>query len=339
MGMRRSARLAAELADQGVCLGERHLSWHVLRRLCRAADDKTTCGDRDCLRLARLAVRIAGRLVRLPSWRRRPGESPEIALSFGQLATALRFANRLDHAETALRIAFEASPQYFRGVLYRRRAWLRIYQERNKKAVRDAERAVELALEDDRAVALGTLGAALYYRQDFRRSIARYRESLALMDPGDEHSYCGTLVSYAAALAHGTDEEAESALRHCRRLRSQLKRAYAMQRAKLRWVEGLLEKKLGNLAAAWRALEIARRSLLALKAAPEVAAVVADMAEVFTEPRALVLICAEAAEVIAEPHPLAEPLQVLAGTARELIPEAAAALRARAGQLAACPAL
>ncbi len=51
------------------------------------------------------------------------------------------------------------------------------------------------------------------------------------------------------------------------------------------------------------------------------------------------LICTEAAEVIAEPHPLAAPLRELAGAARELIPEAAAALRAQASQLAACPAL
>ncbi len=157
MGMRRSARLAAELGDRCVALGERHVSWHVLRRLCRAAEEKTTSGDLDCLRLAGLAVRIAGRLVGLQRWRRRPAESRELALSFGQLATALRFANRLDHAEIALRVAFEASPPWLKGVLYRRRAWIRIYQGENGKARKDARRAVDLALEEDRAFALGTL--------------------------------------------------------------------------------------------------------------------------------------------------------------------------------------
>ncbi len=339
MGMRKSARLAAELADQGVRLGERHVSWHVLRRLGRAADDKSTCGDEDCLRIAQLAVRIAGRLVRLRTWRRRPSESAEIALSFGQLATALRLANRLEHADTALRIAFDACPPYLKGVLYRRCAWIRLYQGKTEKALRDAESSVELALEEDRALALGTLAAVLYYRDDFRGAIARYRESLALLDPADEHSYCGILGSYAAVLARGTEEDAREAIELCQGLRSELKPAQKMQRAKLRWIEGLLEKRLGKLDAAWRALDIARRSLLALKAAPEVAAVVADMAEVFAEPQSVAVICTEAADLIAEPHPLADPLQGLAGATPELIPEAAAVLRQQAVQLAFCPAL
>ncbi len=337
--MRKSARLAAELVDQCGRLGERHVSWHVLRRLCRVADDRTTCGDHDCLRIARIAVRIAGRLVHLRRWRRRPAESAEIALSFGQLATALRSANRLEHAERALAIAFEAAPPQLVGVLHRRRAWVRIFQDRTEEALCDAERAVKLALEEDRALALGTLGAALYHQRRFPEAIARYREALALMDPDDEHFYCGTLVSYAASMAQGTDEEAEEALDLCQRLRSELKPAHKMQRARLWWVEGLLEKRLGRLDEAWRALDMARRSLQALKAAPEVAAVVADMAEVFAEPRAVGLICTEAAEVIAEPHPLAGPLQELAGAGRDLIAEAAAALRAQAGEFAACPAL
>ncbi len=337
--MRRSARLAAELAERCARLGERHVSWHVLRRLCRAAEEKTTSGDHDCLRLAQLAVRIAGRLVRLERWRRRPGKSAEIALSFGQLATALRLANRLDHAQRALRIAFQASPPHLKGVLYRRRAALRLYEGRGAKAQKDAEKAVELALEADHALALGMLGAILYYRGDIRGAVTRYRESLALMDPDDEQFYCSTLGAYAAILAQGTDDEAEEALELCRRLRSELKPTHKMQRAKLLWIEGLIQKRFGRLDEAWRALDMARRSLQALKAAPEVAAVVADMAEVFAEPRAVGLICTEAAEVVAEPHPLAGPLQELAGAGRELIPEAAGALRAQAGEFAACPAL
>ncbi len=328
-----------ELADLGVRLGECHVSWHVLRRLCRQADDKTTCGDHDCLRLSQLAVRIAGRLLRIRSWRRRPRESAEIALSFGQLATALRLANRTSHADTALRIAFEASPPHLEGVLYRRRAWIRLYQGREADALRDAERAVDQALEEDYALAVGTLAATLYFNDDFRGAIARYKECLAAMNPDDEVAYCGIAESYAAALAKGTVAEAEEALALCRRLRSKLKPTHKIQRAKLRWIEGLLEKRLGNFQAAWSALDIARRSLVAMKAVPEIAAIVADMASVFAEPAAIRLICTEAAGVITEPHQLSKPLQVLAGASQELIPAAAAALHQEASQLATCPAL
>jgi tetratricopeptide (TPR) repeat protein len=339
MGMRRSARLAKELADERCRLGDRHVSWHVLRRLCRIAEDKTICGDRDCLRLAQLAVRIAGRRLRLRRWRRRAGESSEIALSFGQLATALRLASRFDHAETALRIAFQASPPHLEGVLYRRRAWIRLYQARMAEALRDAERAVALANEEDFALAVGTLAATLYYNDDFRGAIARYKECLAAMDPADEEAYCGMLGAYAGALAQGTAEEAETALELVQRLRTKLKPGQKMQRAKLWWIEGLLEKRLEQLDDAWWALDVARRSLVAMKAAPEVAAVIADMAAVFAEPTIIGVICTEAAGVIADPHPLAEPLQALAGASREQIPAAAIALRQEASQLAACPTL
>ena len=112
-----------------------------------------------------------------------------------------------------------------------------------------------------------------------------------------------------------------------------------MQRAKLWWTRGLIHKRLGNRREAWRALDIARRSLVVLEAAPELAAIVGDMAEVSPEPAAVRLICGEAAGVITAGHALLDPLRALAASARDMIPEAAAALKQAASRLAPCPAL
>ncbi len=90
---------------------------------------------------------------------------------------------------------------------------------------------------------------------------------------------------------------------------------------------------------AWRALNTARRSLIALQAASEVAAITADMARVSQQPVAIREICYEAARLIAGRHPLTQPLRALARAARQAIPEAAAALREEAGRLAPCPTL
>ncbi len=112
-----------------------------------------------------------------------------------------------------------------------------------------------------------------------------------------------------------------------------------MQRAKLWWAEGLIQKRLGKLDDAWWALDVARRSLVAMKAAPEIAAIVADMAEIDPQPQAVAHICSEAATVISEPEALTESLQDLAQAGHQLIPDAAATLREQASQLAACPTL
>ncbi len=340
MRMRRSKRLALELSeDPLVRLGERHLSRHVLRRLCDEADVKTSCGDPDGLRVARLAVQLAGRLLHLDRWQRRPSVSTELARAFARLAAALRMAGRLDHAERALTIAREVVPAHLEGDLYRRRAWLRIYQRRLPEALRDAQRAVELTRGREHALALGTLGSTLYYLGDYRGAIDRLAESLTGLDPEDEYRYCGLLVSYVGALAKGTDADARRALELCPELRSKLKDRHKSQRARLWWSEGLLHARLGNEQKAWWSLDIARRSLIGLKAAPEVAAVVGDMAAVSGEPLAVGHICGEAEDVIAEAPPLAGPLRDLARAARELIPEAAAALRQAAHLLAPCPSL
>ena len=112
-----------------------------------------------------------------------------------------------------------------------------------------------------------------------------------------------------------------------------------MQRAKLWWTEGLLHYRFGDLQAAWWALDVARRSLIALKAAPEIAAIIADMAQVSPQPLAVRHLCYEAAEVVTAPHMLAQHLRTLKDAAQEEIPAAAATLRQAAARLAPCPAL
>ncbi len=340
MVMRKSQRLARKLAQRrSARLGERHLSPHILRHLCKEADDKTTCGDRDGLRVARIAVRLAGKVLRLRSWRRRPGESEVLALSFAQLAAALRLADRLDHAEKAWQIASDAAPGYLEGDLLRRRAWLRFRRGRLKDALKDAKAAVDLTSGLDYALAVGTLAGLLYYNGDYQEAITKFRECLDVLDPNDEHRYCGMLVSYTVALAKGSRSDLKQGLKLCPELRSKLKSRHKMQRAKLWWAEGLIQHRLGDSQAAWWALDLARRSLVAMKAAPEVAAIVADMARLEAEPHVVRHMCSEAEALIAEPDPLWQPLRALARAAREMIPEAAATLRQAADQLSSCPAL
>ncbi len=179
---------------------------------------------------------------------------------------------------------------------------------------------------------------ALYYSADYRAAILELEKCLASTDPDAETAYCNAIQNYATALAQGTDEEMQEALELCAKARSLLKRRHKMQRAKLWWTEGLLHHRLGHLKRAWRALNTARRSLIALHAAPEVAAIIAGRARVSPKPLAIQQICREASWLIGDRHPLAHPLRALARSAKDWIPEAAAALRRQAAMLAPCPA-
>ncbi len=344
MGRRKTEKLARALArDPCTRLGERHMSRHVLRHLWEEIDELSTSGAKESLRVARLGVRLAGKLTefcacgRCRRCRRRPAKSEELAQSFARLATALRVAGRLAHAERALAIAFECAPAAAVGCLHRRRVWLRIYQGKLPEAVQDAETAVRLAVGHERALALGALGVALDYSGDPRAAIRKLGECLAGLDPNDEHRYCALLVSYAIVLSKGTREDAVEGLERCAECRSRLKTRHTIQRAKLWWTEGLLYYRLGDSMKAWWALDMARRSLVALKAVPEVMAIIADMARVSPEPLAVHRVCYLAAPLIPRSHPLARPLLDLGGAGAAAIPEAAAHLRAAASD--GCPAL
>ncbi len=322
--------LARELADAPAGrLRKRFLKPFVLRRLCELASEKISCGDRDGLRVARLCCRLAQKLK----------TDEARALSFGRLASALRLAGRLGHAERALVVALAAAPATQVGDLLRRRAGIRLYQERLKAAIADAEAALDQTTGQAKAKAHEILGIALFNSGDHQAGISELEQCLATTDPDAETAYCNALQNYAKALGEGTDEGAAEALVLCIELRSKLQDRHKMQRAKLWWTIGLLHLRLGDLQEAWRALDIARRSLLALRAAPEMAAIVADMARVADEPQAVRHICSEAMAVISAPHPLTEPLRELALAPPETIPAVSAALREAAGRLAACPAL
>ncbi len=75
----------------------------------------------------------------------------------------------------------------------------------------------------------------------------------------------------------------------------------------------------------------------ALAVGTELAAIVADMAQISARPLAGRYLCREAGAVISAPHPLVEPLRGVASAAQEKIPAAAAALREAASGLALCP--
>ena len=347
MTLRKTQKLAQELArDPSLALGERHVSRNVFRHLCAEADEMVTSGDGQSLRAASLCCRLAGRLTcrltgRLTGRRCqiRPMPSEEWTLSFAQLAAALRLAGRLDHAERALAIAFDASPPELVGVLHCRRAWLRLYQQRPAEALEDARAGVRLTVGREHARALGILGVVLSHSGDQRAAILHFKQCLEQTRTEDEFRYDNALHNYATALSKGTREEAVHALEVCTNLQPKFKSRCQMQRAKTRWLEGLLHEKLGDPEKAWRTLEIARRSLVALKAAPEVAAIIADMARVAPQPFAVQHLCYEARKVIPGAHPLAEPLRGLAGASQEAIRELSVTLRQAAVALAPFPAL
>ncbi len=321
--------LARELAfDPSLRLEARHVNPFVLGHLCRIADEKISYGDRDCLRVSALCCRIARQLATAEGH----------AQSFGRLASALRFANRLSHANLALKIAMDAASQEMRGDLVRRRAIIRIYEGNLVDARGDAEEAIKLTTGVEHARALEALGIVLYYSGENPAALRELGRCLTATQP-DDPGYCNAIHNYATALAEGTDEEAAQAVKLCRKLRKKLKDRHKMPRAKLWWTEGLLHHRLGDAKTAWWSLEIAQRSLVALEAAPEVAAIVADMARVSPEPMAVRCICREAEDVIATRRPLRQPLRALASAARDMIPEAAAALKEAASKLAPCPAL
>ncbi len=288
-----------------------------------------TSGDRDCLRVARLCCRIAGRLK----------TKEARALSFGRLASALRLVNRLNHSERALGIAFTAAPEHLEGYLLRFRSYLRMYQGRLPEAIQDAKAAIERTTGAERARSLGALGTAYGVSGRRRAAIWAHEQCLAETDPDATVAFCNAIHNYATSLAKGTDDEVKQALVLCAEARDKLSRRHKMQRAKLWWTTGLLRLRLGNGRKAWRALNTARRSLIAVNAAPEVAAITADMARANPEPLAIRQLCFEAREVISGRHPLTKALRGLARAAKDVIPDAAAALREEAGRLTPCLAL
>ncbi len=327
---RRSERLARELAhNPAVEVQPEHESPFVLRHLCDLADEKMKVGDRDCLRVARFCCRIANRL-----------QTDEArALAFGRLASALRLVDRLGHSARALEIALETAPRHLEGDLLRRRCYRLLYQRRFASALVDAKAAVESSSGADRARALGVLGIVFGCTGKIRTAIEVHARCLGETNPDDEIDFCNAIQNYVTSLAKGTDDEVRKALALCAKARTRLKRRHRLQRAKLWWTTGLLHLRLGGRKAAWSALDTARRSLIALELAPEVAAIIGDMARIDPEPFAIRHLCQEAAQVIAGRHPLTRPLRALACAAREVIPQAAAALREEAGRLASCPAL
>ncbi len=346
-GRRRSQLLAEELASNpSVVLGDRHRSRHVFERLCRLTDELTTNGDRGSLRAAQRAVRIAGRLAgpRRCELCRRPFPGPppkteESARAFARLAAALRLDGRCGHADKALAFALATDPtDEIRGDLHRRRALLRVYQERWRQALADARTGLRLATPGRRrALALLALGTVFYYTDRFEQAIKRLEEAVETLDPACEHQFTGALVCYATALTKGSDENARAGLRVCADCRARLKPRHRMQRAKLWWVEGLLHHRLGESRKAWQALNRARLALIALRAAPEVAAITADMARIAPLPHAVANMCHEAGKAIPEYHPLAPQLRGLRHAARQKIPAAAGVLREAASRLANCP--
>ncbi|MCP3962188.1 MAG: hypothetical protein GY719_30465, partial [bacterium] len=286
---------------------KRFLKIHVLQRLCGLADEKTNCGNPDGLRLAQLCCRLAQQLK----------TEEALVLSFARLATALRSANRLEHAERALEIALDVAPLDLEGDLHRRRAWIRIYQDRLKDAIDDAEAALERTEGAEMAMAHEALGVALLSSGKHQEGLRQVELCLAATDPDAETAYCNALHNYATALGEGTDEQATEALILCADLRLKLKDRHKLQRAMLWWTEGLLHERLDDTQQAWRSLDTARRSLIALRVAAEAAAIVADMARVASKPLAVRHICGEAEAVIRAPHPLIEPLRELATAGRE----------------------
>ncbi len=180
------------------------------------------------------------------------------------------------------------------------------------------------------------MGIALFNSGNRQAGTREFEECLKTTDPDAETAYCNALHNYATALGQCSDEGAREALVLCAELRSRLKDRHKTQRAKIWWTIGLLQERLGDLQQAWRSLNTARRSLIALAAAPEVAAIVADMARIALKPPAVRHICGEAATVIRDPSPLNELLKELALASQETIPIASAALRAAASQQAVC---
>lgn len=325
---RKSVLLARELAeDPPRKFDGLFLNPYVLHRLCELATEKNCCGDDDGLRVAQLCCRLAQQL----------DIAEGRALSFGRLATALRIANRLVHAERALAIAVEAAPDNLLGDLYRRRAWLRIYQHRLIEAVEDGRTAVGKTTGQAKAQAHEVLGVALFSSGAHEEGTNELENCLEATDPDAETAYCNALHNYATALGQCSEEGAREALPLLEDLRSKLKDRHKIQRAKIWWTIGLLQERLSEHQKAWVSLNTARRSLIALEAAPEIAAIVADMARIAFEPPAVRHICTEATAVIGDAHPLAGPLGNLSLASRDTFQSASAELRAAASQLAQIP--
>ncbi|MCP5112064.1 MAG: hypothetical protein GY953_14640, partial [bacterium] len=223
---RKSLVLARQLAEvPGTALEKFHENPHVLRRLCKIADEKTNTGDGSGLRIARLCCRLAGR----------PKTDEAYAHSFARLATALRAAGRADHAEEALGIGLDLAPPHLKGDLLRRRAWVRIYQERLSMALADAKAALPLTSGSVHAKTLDVLGVVQFYRGEYREAIRVLARCLEETDPDSGYLYCGVIHNYATALSKGTDAEAAKALKLCAKLRPKLKYPHKMQRARLWW--------------------------------------------------------------------------------------------------------
>lgn len=248
-------------------------------RLCEAFLDycagRVTQDSANGKRLASLAVRLSHCF---------PDDCLRVR-AFGLLGSWHRAFGPLEKSDIILRIASKKACHRCLADLKRRIAHLRSAQERYSDALEEVKGAIELYKERNDTDGLGKAllcrGTILYYSGDISNAVFDFSEALTLISlEKSTFYYRACIFNLTTALAVGKMVDAETALKKLKKVTPLFKglRGFSAERAKLRWLEGLIMMQLGCDQRAEGLLRTARAALIELKMPQEVAAITADLA-------------------------------------------------------------
>lgn len=249
----------------------------LYKKFLRKIENRIESRPTDGKILAPLSVRLAFALDEpcLKTWALGTLMSTHILL--GRYGAARRTA--------ALISSFLGDCNECRADLHRRQAHLLLVESRFDEALAETDRAFELYAHVDSDSGRGKVHflRGMVYLHAENNSLARQNLDLALamLSPTEWPQYhAAALHSLTLILSRGSDDDARQALANLAEVKELYKgkRGLTAERAKLRWVEGLLCARIGWEARATDHLERARNNLIKLEMPQEVAAITADLA-------------------------------------------------------------
>ncbi len=245
------------------------------RDLVDATAGDVSTDPKGSLALARFCVQIA----------RRSGDRCSHTRSVGILSGARRLLGQRELSERTLGIAFKLSAGCgcCQPFLYRTLAYLRLYQYRWGLASRASERAVEsgLLLNDRVEEGRSLLCRAVVrgYRKHLEKALADAEGAVSVL-PCVDPQYSSALHQYALILAWLGDP---ASVKRAAEFLGEIEEAFrglkglSVERAKLAWLRGEIERARGDDREAQRYLERARAGFIRLELPLELAAVCADI--------------------------------------------------------------
>lgn len=260
--------------------------WHFLRRVKEPreqvanfiawVEEAAALDPRDAFPLCKLAVRLAtavdSRCLRFRA--------------FNVLACTHQLLSRHEQAQRAFSVAYAHSEEcdLCLAVVQRAHARFLATGEQHEEALTAYHVAVESSRsqQDLQGEGRALVGRAHVYSclEDYPKAIEDVERALSLLSPMASLFHSVALKNLTVYLAHGTQDDALRALEMMPEVEAAFEgiRDHTLERAKLKWVKGLLAIRVGYQGKGVQHLRSARNMLIRLGLPDEVAAITADLA-------------------------------------------------------------